>query len=89
MEQIRFPKIGFGPGHNTVSFISEDGKTHTWVRYDDNTYKWSVPGYVKRVYSSKYTNEGEPKIKYNTMYLPIDAELMKQVDALIDPNKKW
>ena len=90
--QGRFPKIGFGSGRNVISFKSEDGLIHNWSRHDDGTYIWrGSPSRVSYIYSPKQTEVKRKRdgFAHTTIYLPIDPELMKKVDALIDDNTKW
>lgn len=90
--QIRFPKILFGPGHNTVSFKSDDGLVHTWTRYDDGIYAYnSSPSYITKIYSpkAKETKNVRDGLKHTTITYPIDSTLTQKVDALIDDNTKW
>ena len=90
--QIRFPKILFGPGHNTVSFKSDDGLVHTWTRYDDGIYAYnSSPSNITKIYSpkAKETKNVRDGLKHTTVTYPIDSALTQKVDALIDDNTKW
>lgn len=90
--QIRFPKILFGPGHNTVSFKSDDGLVHTWTRYDDGVYAYnSSPSNITKIYSpkAKETKNVRDGLKHTTITYPIDSTLTQKVDALIDDNTKW
>lgn len=90
--QIRFPKILFGPGHNTVSFKSDDGLVHTWTRYDDGVYAYNPsPSNITKIYSpkAKETKNVRDGLKHTTITYPIDSTLTQKVDALIDDNTKW